>query len=224
MNAASGPVTGFIDDSLVFPLPVVAPAGTWVLPPYLSLIGATNNTNQFATLEFAQNSKIVFSFLSIATLEIQSVSTAVVATIASGIANLFTNQASINALAPNTQAFFEITNGAILSVTQQGGNLGDNVHNLFNVDVGGTFVYLGYGGADLERSAVGGSGAAAGASGSYTSDCITHANTQSGTWTQASLASNEGYGATTPANWSNNNPSSVANALDRLAAKVGPVP
>lgn len=221
MAAAQGSVTGVIDDSIVSP--VTVPAGTWNFPNVTRWVGVTNNANQFSSLQFNQNAKITFTFLSIDYLEVQSVSTAVVATIAAGIANLFTNQASIN-IASNTQAFFEVANGGVLSVTQQGGNLGDNAHNLFKIDVGGTFVYLGYGSADLEGTAVGGPGAAAGATGSFSSDCNVHVATQGGTWTQASVASNEAYTATTVANWSGTNPSSVANALDRIAAKITPIP
>jgi hypothetical protein len=219
VNATQGPTTIFIDDSIVSP--AVVPAGTWNMSN-VTVVGAENNANEFATLNFAQNAKITFSFLALNFLEIQSVGSAVVSTISS-VSVLVATQTSIN-ISSNTQAFFEVLNGGLLSVTQMGGNFGDNVHNLFKIDAGGVFVYSGSLGADLEGTAVGGAGAAAGAAGTFTSDCIAHAASQGGTWTQASSASNEGYAATTVANWSGTNPSSVANALDRIAAKITPIP
>lgn len=220
VSAVQGPTTVQIDDSIVSP--AVVPAGTWNLSN-VTLVGVENNTNEFATLNFAQNAKITFSFLAMNFLEVQSVGTAVVATIAAGVSVLICTQTSIN-IVSNTQAFFEVQNGAVLTVTQQGGNLGDNVHNLFKIDAGGTFTYFGFGAADLEGSAVGGAGAAAGASGQFTSDCQVHQASQGGTWSFVSNAINEGYSATVVANWSGTQPTSVANALDRIAAKITPIP
>lgn len=209
-----------VDDSIVSPAPITA--GTWNLDNTI-LQGIGGEPTEFAQLELEQGAHWTFGFLQVQYLEIQSVSTLPVTTIAAGVVLFFSNQVSMN-LSPNVVPFFDVANGAVFAVNQLGGNFGDNTNALIEVEAGGTLVWTGALGADLENHAVGGAGAAGGATYFFTSDCIVHTSTTPGTFTQSSQASAEGYTATTVANWSGTNPTSVANALDRLAAHVGPVP
>jgi hypothetical protein len=120
--------------------------------------------------------------------------------------------------------FFELTAGGTALLTATGNcAIGDATHNAVVVDATATCTANLTAGTVANAHAFGGGGTVAAR---ITSDVTLNATQDVTTLTTTfiSLASQDAYTPAVIANWSGTAPTSVANALDRIAAHTGPIP
>jgi hypothetical protein len=212
----AGGVLVLVDDSLISP--VVIPSGHWTIDEW-EFRGVTNPVQEFATLQLADGALLTCSALYVRNLEVETIANAPNFTAG---AILYVEAWFSTFTASAGGPMFAVPSGANLVVQQTGGNMGDGAFPVITVANGGALEWTGNS-SDLEPLSVTGPGAAAGATYFFDASTIVHA-TPLGTYQANDDASRMAYEPAVVANWSGVAPTSVANALDRIAAHVGPIP
>lgn len=214
---AQGPKLIEVDASLA---PAHVPAGLW----NLNDVGFTANMLDTLVLDNGAVFVATGTFSIDVNVTLESESAAAIVTVAPGTTVLLyaANGASWVSDA-GAAPFFHVPAGATLDATfYTGAFAGDGVHHVFQVDAGGTLNSNSFGGGGMEPNAVAGAGAwnlALGADGfNGQPQGIAPTITIFGEAAQCEYVPNN------VAHWSGVAPTSVANALDRIAAKITPIP
>jgi len=218
VNAANGIRRILIDTTFGT---ATVPAGTWAVDN-VQLYGKTTAAGFIASLGFADGAHLTFATLYVSLLILNSSSTSSVATIASGKGAfvLFASAALFSASAP----FFHVASGAATFTLGlvEGSEIGDATNSVLQVDseIGANLVVL--------DQAIVFANATSGAGG-LTVPVSPGGEVDSPQLAGISIfflgvANQVLYTAATVADWSGTNPTSVANALDRIAAKITPIP
>lgn len=197
------------------------PAGTWNVDGVEFRNRQTANAGT-TLLTFLQGAVFAFEELRINGL-LQFVNTStnpvVVSTTGVVIRCQFSGSIVCNA---GAAPFFQVSGGTnVLFLTNQG-FIGDSTHAVVTVDAGQNLV------VSIPADGGANAGSIVGA-GSILAVLSSDSQFQAQTVTTQNLlirsdAKRESYTAAVVANWSGTNPTSVANALDRIAAKITPIP
>jgi hypothetical protein len=222
LSATAGTRTVRIDDSLISP--AVIPAGHYDLDGVQLTSIASFSTNGGAVLRFADGATVSLGELGIAPwLTVESSSDTVpVVTVASGVeCNLDLNFSTLRAA--GAAPFVTVQSGGFLWIDGNSCEIGDGGNRVLDVAAGGSGALFIQGLSILHPTIFSGAGAAGVFVGldDSTLFCVLGAGA---TATLDSRAEQVAYTAASAPNWSNAPPATVAAALDRIAAKIGPIP
>ena len=220
-----GPKTIQIDDSIVSP--AVVPAGTYATQGSLSLLSIANfnNENGGAILQMADGA--VLSGVGVLTLgewllaQSMSATTPVVTVAASQETNIIVSSFAV-LQSTAAAAFFHVRSGGFLWLDLTNCAVGDDAHAMVTVDAGGQG-QVNSRESSLRANLFTGAGASAF---DIFVDSGTIVGSPLGGGTSVTLSDSAlltGYTPASSANWNNTPPATVAAALDRIAAKIGPI-
>jgi hypothetical protein len=224
-SSIPGGVRVFVDDSIVSPVHMTA-GGPFNLNGW-RFSGAASFTDAEGTAALVIDDGVTWdgsksATLTIESLDVSSAAPANVCTIAAG-AEFNLTLFGTRIVMTGAGALFDVTTtglGGFLLATLQLSNLGDGTHAVVNAGSTPDFCTIdSFVGSFVETGSVTG--------------CIFAFDSSAGgglipgasyTFVQRDHAEFMAYNASVPANWSGTSPASVANALDRIAAKITPIP
>lgn len=201
--------------------PCEIPAGAWDVD---SCVISTVPRAGSGRLFIANGAILIFNRLDFVDANIESLATAPVTTFGgSNTGALRLDEATITCLA--TGSFLRVMPGtdapAVLMTNTT--SIGDGTHPVFQVDASAELDITAVSGSIIAGNATSGAGTV-----NVTLDMSVSidAGPQAATFSLFPLsdAHNVPYTPTTLGNWSNNNPRTLQLALDRIAAKIGPIP
>jgi len=199
------------------------PAGTWNVDN-VQFYGKTTSTGVSPVMTFLDGAKVTFSTVYFTDIIVKSSSTSHVATF-NGVGGLM-SLTNATLLSTSTAPFVQVTGaaGSNFNLITQGGecDIGDGTHSTIQVDSPTSIETDLSNHTILFANATSGTGAIQ----LVFDDNVTLQTPQMAgmVFFPQGQATNVTYAPALVGNWSGTAPTSVANALDRIAAKIGPIP
>jgi hypothetical protein len=197
------------------------PPGMWNLNS-VSLTG-TNGIDFEPVLHFLQDAHVTFDVLHLEQLRLMPLGTTPVCSANLGATLLLDDGAQLLVTSAGVAPFWDIAVADTFLICRASSQLGQGAFPVISVEAGETLFAQFDSQAFVHANAFGGAGSL---SGSATSDVTFNLPQTVATLNLsfASIASQTAYPPAVLANWSGVAPTSVANALDRIAAKITPIP